>query len=243
MAGKKRGVTEVLHNAVVMLWVVFSVVICGTLCIIVCPFSARASRVVGLWWMRSFLWITGVKVVVRGIEKLRNDKQYIFVANHQSHLDIPVLVGALHQQLSFIAKKELFAIPFFGWGMYALGHIWIDRSNARKAHASIHRALQRLRKDKISLVLFPEGTRSIDGKIGQFKQGSFLLVQQAGVEMVPLAIQNSSQLLPKHTMFVRSGTVSLTVCEPINFGESMNKADISEMVRGIIEEVISRGEA
>ncbi|MBN1308841.1 MAG: 1-acyl-sn-glycerol-3-phosphate acyltransferase [Chitinispirillaceae bacterium] len=238
MAGEKCGVKEVLHNAVVVIWVVASVVVCGTLCLIVRPFSSRGSRMVGLWWIRSFLRIAGVKIAVRGMEKLRADKQYIFVANHQSHIDIPVLIGALHHQLSFIAKKELFAIPFFGWGMYALGHIWIDRANARKAHESIRRALRRLRRDKISLVIFPEGTRSVDGTIGQFKQGSFQLVQQAGVELVPLVIQNSSQLLPKHTIFLKKGTVSLTVCGPIAISESMSKADISEMVREIIEGVI-----
>ena len=239
MAGKKRSVTEILHGIFVEVWVVVSVIVFGTLCIVVWPFNARLSRLLGWWWNRQFLWIAGVTVEVKGREKLTPEKRYIFVANHQSHIDIPVLIGTMQHRLSFIAKKELFTIPIFGWGMYATGHIWIDRSNARKAHASIQRAIKRLQKDNISLVLFPEGTRSVDGTIGRFKQGSFLLAQQAGVELVPIAIQNTSQLLPKHTNIIKKGIVRLTICDPISISESMTKADISERVRGIIEGVIA----
>lgn len=239
MVGEKRSVTEILHGVFVIFWVVGSVIVYGTLCIAVWPFNARISRMLGLWWNRHFLRIAGIKVEVFGREKLHPERRYIFIANHQSHIDIPVLIGSMRHQLSFIAKKELFAIPFFGWGMHALGHIWIDRGNARKAHASIRRAIKHLRKDNISLVLFPEGTRSIDGTIGRFKQGSFLLAQQAGVELVPLAIRNTSQLLPKHANILRRGTVSLTICDPISISESMTKADISERVRGVIEGMIT----
>ena len=239
MVGKKHGLTEILHAVVVMIWLVISVVVFGTLCIVFSPFNARISRILGLWWNRLFLLVAGIKVEVHGREKVHPDKRYIFIANHQSHIDIPVLAGTMHHHLSFIAKKELFSIPIFGWGMYALGHIWIDRANARKARASMQRAIKRLQKDNISLVLFPEGTRSIDGTIGQFKQGSFSLVQQAGVELVPLAIQNTSQLLPKHTNIIKKGIVRLTICDPISISESMTKADISERVRGIIEGVIA----
>lgn len=234
MAGKNGGIGDTLHGVLVLLWVVVITVLYGTICFLTAWVYRPFSRMLALWWVRNILFVAGVKIVVTGLEKLEPQKRYVFVANHQSQLDIPVLMGGLHHQLSFIAKKELFAIPFFGWGMYALGHIWIDRANARKAHQSIQRAIQRLVKDNISLALFPEGTRSKDGTIGSFKQGSFSLVQQAGVEVVPIAIKNSSQLLSKHSFMIKQGTVYLSVCDPVTIDNSMSKAEISSRVREII---------
>jgi 1-acyl-sn-glycerol-3-phosphate acyltransferase len=243
MVGKNYGVIDTMRSVVTLIWVLTSVVFFGTACFITSPFNARITRTLGLWWIKLILIVAGIKVVVQGAEKLRVEKRYVFIANHQSHIDIPVLIGGMRHHLSFIAKKELFSIPFFGWGMYGLGHIWIDRTNARKAHASIQRAIKRLQKDTISLVLFPEGTRSLDGKIGQFKQGSFLLAQQAGVEIVPIAIRNTSRLLPKHTLMVTHGTAYLTICDPITVDESMTKGDISERVHGIIAAAIEHDSA
>ena len=95
------------------------------------------------------------------MKNVHKNERYVFIANHQSDFDIPVLYEGLFPNLSFIAKKELFMLPFFGWGMAAVGHIWIDRKNARKARKSITRAVNRLKRNHVSLVLFPEGTRSV----------------------------------------------------------------------------------
>ncbi len=234
MVGKKLKMKEFFHGIIVVIWVISSVIIYGTVCIAVWLFNAKLSRLIGLWWIRHFLKVAGINVKVSGLEKLDLKKQYIFISNHQSHLDIPVLIGSMKHQLSFIAKKELFAIPFFGWGLYALGHIWIDRGNARKAYVSINRALKRLQKDNISLVLFPEGTRSADGTLGRFKQGSFYLAQQAEVELVPIVIRGTHNLLPKHAKLIRKGTVSLKICDPVEVNKSMTKADLSEKLWEII---------
>jgi len=232
---KNRGVTGFLHAVVLIPWVIVSAVVCGAACMLIAPFNRRIARSFELVWIRLFLLLAGVRVVVKGKEKLDPSRRYVFISNHQSHIDIPVILGGLRQHVSFLAKKELFAIPFFGWGMYALGHVWIDRENARKAHTSIKQAILRLRKENVSLMLFPEGTRSPDGRIGVFKQGSFLLAQQAGVEVVPLVIRNTSKLLPKHAKLIRSGTVTLTVCDPVTIDETMSKLQISENIRNIIE--------
>lgn len=241
MAGKKRGLIATVRSVSIVIWAFTSLVAVGIICMVMSPISAGLSRSVVQLWMRLLLIFGGVRVKVHGLQKLQQNRRYVFIANHQSHLDIPVLIASLQHPLSFIAKKELFRIPFFGWGMYALGHIWIDRENARKAHVSIKKAVTRLQKDNCSLVLFPEGTRSPDGTIGQFKQGSFSLAQQAGAEVVPIAICNTSRLLTKYSVLISKGTVSLFIGDPIAIKETMSKADISEQVHTIIKEALESG--
>lgn len=141
-----RGVGALVRMIVVLVWALISGALYSTTCLFVAALSPRFSRVIARLWSIHLLMVGGVKVVVHGAEKLDKDKRYVFIANHQSNFDIPVLYAALQHQLSFLAKKELFAIPFFGWGMRAVGHIWIDRENARKALSSIQRALQSLKK-------------------------------------------------------------------------------------------------
>ena len=234
MAGQNGGIGMRLHAVFMLLWVAVTVLVYASASLLVWPLSKKLSRFIGTAWIHQFLAIAGVKVAVQGLEKLDTNKRYVFIANHQSLLDIPVLMGGLKHYLSFIAKKELFRIPFFGWGLHAQGHIWIDRGNARKAHHSIRRAISRLQKDNISLALFPEGTRSKNGKVGKFKQGSFSLVQQAGVEVVPVAIKNTATLLAKHSFSIRKGTVTLTICDPVTIDPAISKAEISERMREII---------
>ena len=123
-------------------WTVFSSVTYGVVCIILSAFSRKIARDLSRIWAIHLLKVGGVKVKVSGSHKLDKNFRYVFIANHQSALDIPVLFAGLTHQLSFIAKKELFFIPFFGWGMAAVGHVLIDRSNARKAHESITKAVK-----------------------------------------------------------------------------------------------------
>ncbi len=234
MAGQNSSIGEKLHAVLILLWVGLTVLLYATVSVIVRPLNRRWALAVGDAWIHHFLGLAGVTIDVRGLEKLDTSKRYVFVANHQSQLDIPVLICGLKHHLSFIAKKELFQIPFFGWGLHAQGHIYIDRGNARKAHNSIKRAINRLQKDNISLALFPEGTRSKTGKVGKFKQGSFSLVQQAGVEVVPVAIKNTSLLLAKHSFIVKKGTVVMTICDPVAIDPAMTKAEISAQMRNAI---------
>jgi 1-acyl-sn-glycerol-3-phosphate acyltransferase len=144
--------------------------------------------------------------------------------------------------ISFIAKKELFLIPIFGWGMAAVGHIWIDRSNARKARDSIIRAVKHLHKSQVSLVLFPEGTRSVDGTISDFKTGSFTLAMQAGVQAVPVVLHDTRLCLPKSVLIVRPGVIHIDICEPLDVNEAeISKAELSNKIRNIICEVAAAG--
>jgi 1-acyl-sn-glycerol-3-phosphate acyltransferase len=230
-----------IQGLITVPWTILSTVVYGTVCIMVSLFSRNVARRIAQAWNIHLLAIAGIKLVVTGKEKIDKNKRYVFIVNHQSGLDIPILYAGLSHSVSFIAKKELFIIPIFGWGLYAVGHIWIDRGNARMAHRSIERAVGRLKDDNVSLILFPEGTRSSDGKVAPFKQGSFALALKAGVKVVPVAIRNAVNRLPKHSIVVNPGTVYLDIGEPVEISPEMTKADLAEQFHLKIKHAVENG--
>jgi len=168
------------------------------------------------FWTWAILRAGGVKLKVTGLEKLDASRQYIFMVNHQSNVDIPILVQSLPQfQLRWIAKRELLWVPFFGWAMWATKHIFVDRANALNAVKSLRRAKRRIAAG-ISVVVFPEGTRSRDGQVQRFKKGGFLLAVESKTEIVPIAIKGSRDLLPSGAWRLRSGTVEVVVDQPVS---------------------------
>jgi len=225
-----------LHMTVFVVVVVAMTVVYGPIIFFAALISRNLGRKLARIWNRYVLAIGGVRVKVAGADKLADEERYVFMSNHQSALDIPIIYVGLREQISFIAKKELFMIPLFGWGMWAVGHISIDRQNPRKAHASIARAVQRLNKENVSLILFPEGTRSKDGKVLDFKTASFTLALQAGVKLVPVAIKGAIDRLPPKSSRIVPGVVELEVGDPIPVEEleGMNKAEICARVREAI---------
>lgn len=167
------------------------------------------------FWTWLVLRIAGISLTVHGLENIDPSEQYVFMVNHQSNIDIPVLVQSLaHFQLRWIAKKELLWVPLFGWAMWATKHITVNRSDPNDAAKSLERAKQRMAAG-ISVVVFPEGTRSRNGKLLAFKKGGFLLALQSGKNIVPITINGSGQLLPSGEWRLRSGMVEVTVEKPI----------------------------
>jgi 1-acyl-sn-glycerol-3-phosphate acyltransferase len=237
------GVAAVLHNAVVFVWAILSTVSYGTVTILVSIISTRVARHIAHLWCIHLLLLCGVRVRTIGTEKLSQEERYVFIANHQSFFDIPTLYACLRFSLSFIAKKELFFIPFFGWGIAAIGHIWIDRENARRARKSITRAVEKLKRQRISLVLFPEGTRSVTGEVGEFRRGSFTLALEAGVPVVPVSIVGTRDILPKKSLMFAPGTVMVVIGDPISAGDcaKLDKGELSEMLRSRIVNGIKAG--
>jgi 1-acyl-sn-glycerol-3-phosphate acyltransferase len=228
-----KGLLNILHNVFIALWAVASTVVYGTVTLCISPFNNRLARYIAHLWCIHLLFMCGVRVTTAGVEKLDSKERYVFISNHQSFFDIPVLYAGLPFSLSFIAKKELFFIPFFGWGIAAIGHIWIDRENARAARKSITRAISKLKRQCISLVLFPEGTRSITGQVGEFKRGSFTLALEAGVSVVPVSICGTRDVLPKKSTRFRPGTATLVIGDPILPADlsTLDKTKLSELVR------------
>jgi 1-acyl-sn-glycerol-3-phosphate acyltransferase len=176
----------------------------------------EAASVQGLaaWWARSICRASGVEVSVSGTGQLNPEMPYIFAANHQSQFDILVLQGFLGIDFRWLAKKELFAVPIWGAAMRRAGYIPVDRSHGRQAIKSLDEAAQKIAAGT-SVIIFPEGTRSKDGKLHEFKAGAMVLAIKSGVPIIPVAILGTYEILPKGRLLVTPGTVQIRLGSPI----------------------------
>src|SRR5262245_1653965 len=167
-------------------------------------------------WTWIILIIAGVRLKVAGLSHIDPKRQYIFMANHQSHIDIPILIKSLPAfQLRWIAKRELLWVPFFGWAMWAGKHINVACSDRMESLGSLNKAKKRM-KGGISLVIFPEGTRSSDGNLLPFKRGGLLLAVRTQTPIVPVTISGSWAILPKGDWRIRGGQIEVTVGAPVS---------------------------
>lgn len=168
------------------------------------------------FWAWGILKLCGIRLTVQGLEGLDPNRQYIFIANHQSYIDIPVLVQALSQfQLRWIAKKELFWVPLFGWVLWSSKHIIVDRSSLSRAMNSLSKARERIEKG-ISVVVFPEGTRSRHGDLLPFKRGGFLLAFKSQTPIVPVTIKGSGAVWSRGDWRIRSGEIEIVMGKPVS---------------------------
>jgi len=169
------------------------------------------------WCARAWSWLilatTGVEVSVTGLERVKLGETYIFISNHQSIYDIPVIFASLPFQLRIIAKESLGRFPFLGWHLVRAGHLLVDRRNPKRSR--ILNRWRRLVGDRLSLIIFPEGTRSADGSVGTFKGGSFLLALEAGLTIVPLSVSGTKHVMKKGRLMTCPGQVTLQVHDPI----------------------------
>ena len=165
-------------------------------------------------WSRLILWTTGVRVSVEGLDRLVPGTTYIFVANHQSHYDTPVIFSSLPYQLRIIAKESLARFPLLGWHLRRGGHLFVRREHPDRA--GILKRWRALVSEGVSLIIYAEGTRSADGRVARFKAGSFLLAIQASLPVVPLAVIGTRRVMPKGRLQTEPGDVTLVVHEPIH---------------------------
>ena len=169
------------------------------------------------WCARSWSWLilatTGVRVRVRGLERLERGRTYVFAANHQSIYDIPVVFSSLPFQLRIIAKDSLGSFPFLGWHLARTGHLLVDRR--KPDPRSVFNWANSLPARGLSLIVFPEGTRSATGYLGPFKGGSLYPAVQAGLPIVPISIAGSRHVMRKGRLMTCPGEVDLTIHEPI----------------------------
>ena len=166
-------------------------------------------------WARLILWAAGTRVVLEGTEHLDPDAPQVLIANHASWFDVLALTTYLPGTYKFVAKKELRTVPIFGPSVAACGHIFIDRKDRQSAIESLALVRERMARDRPTVIMFPEGTRSRTGELQPFKKGAFVLAIQTGADVVPAAIEGSREIMKKGSWWIRKGTVRVRIGEPI----------------------------
>ncbi len=191
-------------------------------------------RVARVFWGPSCLRVAGARLVVHRLAPVP-DGPVIFAANHESALDIFAVVAAAPRTVRFLAKRELFRIPVFGWYLALGGHVEVDRRDHQRAVASLSAAAERVRGG-LSLIVFPVGTRSRDRRIHPFKKGPFVIARQAGVPVVPVAVSGSGAVTPKRRIEVHPGTIHVSIGAAVHPAEGGGREDLLvEVRRRIIE--------
>lgn len=195
------------------------------------------SRRVYAWsatlWANTMLAICGVRLKVEGAEFLQGDNAKFFVGNHQSILDVPILISVLGGRFRFLSLDRLFQIPIAGWVMSAYGHVPIDQNRPRVALARLTKMVEAIHRRPISMAVFLEGTRSIDGKLLPFRKGTMKICQRAGLMIVPFTIDGSVQVCRRNQMGVQPGEVRLRFSQPLSVEEvaAMTPGQIHDYVR------------
>ena len=196
--------------------IVVATLVLGLLGLITHPFDRKGKvfHLYGRLWGKVALLANRVKMRVEGLENLTGKGPYIFMSNHQGSYDIFALLAHLPFQFRWLAKRELFSIPFFGWVMAAAGYISIDREGTRQTVEAMNEAAKKIR-DGMSVAIFPEGSRSPDGTIQPFKKGGFTLAIKSKVPIVPIAIKGSREIMPKDRLTTVSGEIRIRMGHPI----------------------------
>ena len=205
----------------------------------------RDKRLVGKisrFWARWILWSMDITCEVQGTEYLNHEHQYIFMSNHESALDILLGLACLPYNIVFLAKKELFNIPVFGWAMQASGMIKIDRQNKEMAKHSVDQAVNKLTNCKFSTLLYPEGTRSESEEILPFKKGGFILAIRSKLPVVPISIIGAHSVLPKKTLKLHKGNIKFVIDVPINTTD-LHEGDENNLLTQCRNTIIKNKEA
>jgi len=237
-------VLQLVHTVVIYLWTVSATAICAPAAILLglIDRSGRCSHRVARVWGRSILFVSRVKVATEGLSHIDPGRSYIYMSNHQSNFDIPVMLACLKVEFRWLAKKELFNIPIFGHGMRGAGYISIDRSDRRAAIESLREAARIIRSG-VSVLIFPEGTRSMDGRILPFKKGGFILAIDAEVPLVPIVVRGTRAIMPKKRLLIKPGRVFLEVKPPVDAGAytRADKEALMDTIRTTICDGFERG--
>jgi 1-acyl-sn-glycerol-3-phosphate acyltransferase len=190
-------------------------------------------------WARMILWTSRIRVRVTGIENIKPNTPYVLCANHQSHMDTPIMLAALPVQFRFTPKKQLFRYPFLGWHLRRSGHVPIDRENPHAAVKSLRDAAETIRRGT-PVLIFPEGGTSVDGAVRSFKGGGFMLAAKAEAQVLPVTIRGSRAVLVPKTYHVRGGNVEVIVGRPID-SAGISTSDLANRVRDEVLATFNNG--
>ncbi len=211
-----KEIAYALYRPIFFLIVILDTTVLGILTIVSSNFDPTGNHVhyIGKFWARFNIFISGVRVRMINPHAIDTKQPYIVMSNHQSHYDVWALIGYMPLQLRWVIKIELRRIPIFGLGCERMGQIFIDRANPERAYKSLEVAGRKIRNGA-SVVFFPEGTRSPDGKLLPFKKGGFKIAFAAGVPILPVTVRGSRAILPKGTARVKPGTIELVIHDPV----------------------------
>lgn len=195
-------------------------IISALLCLLFFPIFGPdwVSYHIGIFWGRGLTWASLSQVKVFGAEHLEKGKSYIIVANHASSFDVYVMFGWIGRNIRWVMKKELTKIPVFGWATRVSGQIAIDRSNSQAAIDSINAARSQMAKG-VSIVFFPEGTRSRTGKLQPFKKGAYHFAFDMEFDIVPVAIKGAYRVKTPGKFFGSPGKIELIIHEPVKIAQ------------------------
>jgi 1-acyl-sn-glycerol-3-phosphate acyltransferase len=193
-------------------------------------------------WARWLLRVARVRVTIEGLEKIDQESSYVFVANHRSYMDTPVVLASIPVEFRFFAKKGLFLIPFLGTHLKRAGHVPVFRGDARASVKSMTLGARLLQERGISMLLFPEGGRSV-GEMRPFKEGAAFIAIKAGVSVVPLGIVGTRAVLPVGSSYIRGGPVTLRIGDPIATGgmQVHDRQQLNVLLEQRVSELVGEG--
>lgn len=198
---------------------IFWTILFGVAVILFFPFDYKKGRILGFivkYWAKTIFKTMNINVRVIGLDKLDRNADYIFAPNHASSLDIPLILGFLPFWIVPISKIELKWIPFLGWAMQAAGHVFVDRRDHEKAMLSIAKIKNSLLKNPRSILIFPEGSRTNDGKVNQFKTGGLSIGISTKISIVPVAIEGTFESLSKHSKKFVNKLLTINIGSPVD---------------------------
>ncbi len=210
------------------------------------PFSKdkeAASHFACVPFLRGGAKLMGIKVVVEGVENIPKESNFILASNHQSIIDIAIHIISIPRKFSFFAKKELLKVPILGGNVKNMGHFVIDRHNPRIAIKQMDEARKKL-ESGYNLLVFPEGTRCVDGKLGEFKKGAFMMAVQTGLPIIPAYIDGAWKVAKKTSWTIKPGTITIRIGAPIpveKVEKRYEKDAASELSQRVRDAVLALG--
>ncbi len=198
--------------------------------------KGNLAHYVGRLWSLLNVFLSGTRMEIHGKEKIEKGRAYIVMSNHQSLFDVWALIGMLPLQIRWIVKSEIRKVPVFGYTLGRMGQVYIDRQRRQDAYLSLKAAVWKIKKGT-SLVIFPEGTRSVDGRLLKFHYGGAIMALRSGVPILPVTVNGGRFVLPKHTLSLRPGRIQIIIgdtIDPRTFAKN-GKNELMATVKSAIE--------